>query len=100
MSEPKNFMDRALGGYVLELDLIDDEIEAWHSSSSSEQLNEWLGMTAEEYALFVERPQALPMILLGRKRGQNPRELLAVMDDNAVALAARGASAKGDRKRR
>jgi hypothetical protein len=36
---------------------IDDAIDAWHESdpSNNMELHEWLGMTADEYAAFVEQ---------------------------------------------
>jgi len=91
MSRRVTFIERLLSGAEVDLDAIDDAIDAWHSSGESCELHEWLGMSRDEYDLFVERPESLRLILLGRQHARNPRELLRAMDDNAIA--ARGTSA-------
>ena len=92
MSKHRTFVERALAGEVLDLGTIDDEIDQWHSAPGSMSLPKWLGMTDAEYQLFVERPEALKIILMARRYGQDLHSLLKATD-NAVALAARGASA-------
>ncbi len=54
---------------------------------------EWLGLTEEEYSLFVEKPEALRAILNVRRTGADLFQVLAA-NDNAFALAARGADTK------
>jgi hypothetical protein len=57
-------MERTLAVEVVD---IDDEISAWHSSAIYQgELPEWLGLTGEEYTLFVEQPRALPAIVAQR----------------------------------
>jgi hypothetical protein len=68
MSSEGTFIDLALLGEVL-IDEIDDFVELWHRSDSKETLHEFLGMTPEEYDLWVEKPQSLPLILAAREDG-------------------------------
>jgi len=88
MSE--RYVDAVLEGLALWTD-IEHHVEQWHASDSGEELHEFLGFSWEEYALWVERPQALRLILAARERGENVSELLVHVDE--VALAARGLSA-------
>jgi len=37
---------------------IDDKIDEWHNGNTGVELHEYLGMTLEEYALFVTDPDA------------------------------------------
>ena len=74
----KRFIDLALNGEVL-ADEIDDFIEAWHESDSAEELPEFLGMTDQEYSLWVGDPSYLSLILSARHRKQ---ALLEAVNDN------------------
>ena len=98
MSEHRTFVERALAGEISGLD-IDDEIERWHESAGGESLAAWLGMSDEEYQLFVEQPDALGLILNARRQGRGIRELLGDSDDG-VALAASGIPAAEVRRNR
>ena len=69
-----------------------DEIEAWHEADTSIPLHEWLGLTPDEYQLYVEKPASIRIILAARHQNRSLKELLAAKD--AISLAAtRGASA-------
>ena len=50
-------------------DAIHDFIEAWHETGDDEQrpLSEYLGMTAEEFGVWVITPRVLPVILAARR---------------------------------
>ena len=74
----KRFIDLALNGEVL-ADEIDDFIEAWHVSDSAVELPEFLGMTEQEYSLWVGDPSYLSLILSARHRKQ---ALLEAVNDN------------------
>jgi hypothetical protein len=90
MSEHVTFIDRALRGEVFDPDEeIDDAIDAWHESDTSLSLSEWLGLSQDEYALFVEEPQHLGSILKARRYGLDLIEVARARAD-APALAARG----------
>jgi hypothetical protein len=53
------FMVRARRGDFLDIrKILDDEVDLWHNSPSELSLHEWLGMSEEEYTLWVERPKA------------------------------------------
>ena len=88
MSRHLTFVERALAGQISALS-IDDEIDRWHESAGGKSLAAWLGMSDEEYQLFVEQPDALGLILSARRQGRGIRELLCD-SDNGVALAASG----------
>jgi hypothetical protein len=81
------FMDRLLAGEAL-LDEIDDYVAEWHDGPSSEELHAHLGLTWEEYALWVEQPNVLRLIVAARARERPVAEMLAHAQD--YALAARG----------
>lgn len=51
---------------------IDDAVAAWHEGGSGLELHEFLGMTWEEYALWVETPAALDSIVTARRRVATP----------------------------
>ena len=63
-----NFIAKCLTG-AARIDEIDDYADLWHESDSSESLAQFLGLTDEEYALWVEKPDALPEILRVRTSG-------------------------------
>jgi hypothetical protein len=57
----------------------DDFVEAWHNSGDEEQrsLAEYLGMTDEEYGVWVITPRAMPSIVEARRSGRPLRETIA-----------------------
>ena len=66
----KTWMERMVADETVD---IDDEIDEWHDGTeemAGRGLPQFLGLTDEEYALFVERPSALPEIVERRNRGQ------------------------------
>lgn len=73
------------------LDDIDDYVDDWHESSTSDSLAEYLGMARNEYALWVEQPDSLRLIVAAREEGQPVEEFVAAADP--LAIAARGVSA-------
>jgi hypothetical protein len=58
---------------------IEDFIEAWHNSDASEQrsLSEFLGMTEDEYTVWMASRKALPAIVAARQTGRSLVELVA-----------------------
>lgn len=88
MSDDLPFIQLALEGYVL-LDEIDDFVDRWHESASSVNLSEFLGMTEEEYSLWVAHPDNISIIIAARKERKS---VLEAVNDNlrhAQRLAAR-----------
>jgi len=61
------FLDLCLIGEA-ELDAIDDFIENWHNSVQVNQLHDYLGMTWEEYCLWVADPNSLASIIDARRK--------------------------------
>ena len=62
-----NFVDLCLGGEAL-AEEIDDFVDAWHEGGTGKPIYTFLGMTREEYGLWVEQPDSLDVILEARKR--------------------------------
>jgi hypothetical protein len=88
---PGSYMDRLLRGEALMQD-IEDFIDAWHdasdgSTASEMSLAQYLGMTEDEYRLWVEMPSALGFIAAAHRARQPVEALLASRDD--LGLAAR-----------
>jgi hypothetical protein len=96
VSEPQgSYMDLLLRGEALMPD-IDDFIDAWHdapdgSAVSAMTLGQYLGMTEDEYRLWVEHPSSLRFIAAAH-RAKQPVEVLLASGDK-LGLAARA----GDR---
>lgn len=92
MSEHRTFVDRVLAGEVITPDdAIEDEIARWSKMMPSPApLHDWLGMSRDEYRLWVERPEALREILAAHHYGQDVFAL--IRGGESTALAARGAS--------
>lgn len=52
-----NFLD-ALEAGEASWDEVDDWVEAWHDGDSSEELQEFLGFTEEQYNAWAENPSS------------------------------------------
>jgi hypothetical protein len=89
MSE--RYMDQVLDGAALWTD-IDDYVQRWHDERPPNELHEFLGFAPDEYALWVEQPRALRLIIAARERHQPVRELVTPVDEQA--FAARGLDEK------
>lgn len=61
-SEKQTFIQLCLKGAV-GLSEIDSYISRWHLGDDDRSLDEYLGMTPEEYALWVEKPESLKDIV-------------------------------------
>lgn len=68
MSSCTTIVARLLSGDEYDLRKIDDEIDAWHDVKTPLGLHEWLGFTQDEYALYVEQPHLVKLILSSRAR--------------------------------
>jgi hypothetical protein len=67
MSEnDRTFLSKCLDGEAC-VSEIDDYIDAWHDGEGTRSLPEFLGLTDEEYAIWVEQPEALRYILFAHK---------------------------------
>ena len=65
-SKKSTFISACLAGNAF-AEEIDDFVDAWHDGNDSRDLNEYLGMTKEEYAVWVERPETLQYIIFAHK---------------------------------
>jgi hypothetical protein len=66
MSSQPNFLELCLGGTV-KPDEIDDFVDRWHEAPRGQELHDYLGMTPEEYSLWLRVPDALPYIAEARR---------------------------------
>lgn len=85
------FMDACLQGEAL-LEEIDDFIDEWHESDSNEEVYEYLGMTFEEYSLWVENDSILKTIFYSREIGKPVLEV--IRESDIQKLVARSATAE------
>jgi hypothetical protein len=93
MSKRHTFIDACLAGEALLSD-IDNFVSAWHEDGSETcELSEYLGMSSEEYRLWVEQPEVLRFILAARKNRMPVTELLV---RQAGLMAAARSEEKGD----
>lgn len=67
---------------------IEAHVEQWHAGSPTATIHEFLGMTWDEYALWVEQPRALRLIIAARKHEEPIEDIIRHVDE--FALAARG----------
>ena len=76
MSKGLTFLKLCLRGNTAP-DAIDRFVDRWHDTRGALPLHEYLGMTKEEYALWVQVPDALSYILVARRRGVSLRKIVA-----------------------
>lgn len=66
MSSRRAFIDLCVEGKVAP-DNIDDFVDQWHETPGGIALHDHLGMTLEEYSLWMRVPDALPYIIKTRQ---------------------------------
>ena len=88
------FIEQVLEGDVLHTE-IDDFVEQWHNGNSNQSLAEFLGLTDEEYALWVEQPEALRSILFCRTHEIELGEASEWKEAHRVAARSQGAGDAG-----
>lgn len=82
----KKFIDLCLSGDAF-LDEIDDYIDQWHEGEGEDlELHEFLGMSEEEYNLWLKCPKQLATIVSARERSISIEE---AMNDEVYELVAR-----------
>jgi hypothetical protein len=62
----KTFLERYMNGEVLSED-VDDFVDAWHQNSGEKEIFEYLGMTRDEYSIWLRDPDVLPYIAKARR---------------------------------
>ena len=70
-----NFINDVINADAI-LDEIDDYIEKWHDSDTDCSVFEYLGMTEEEYFLWVENDFYLKYIISAHEKDINISQLL------------------------
>lgn len=82
-----NFIDKCLNGDCL-VEEIDDYVDLWHEGDSTESLHSFLGMTEDEYGLWMRDSEYIYFILEAHKSGRHVYEIQE--EFRALPLAARG----------
>lgn len=80
LDSPGNFMDRVLAGRAYARD-IEDYVEYWHeapedSVAAKQELHEFLGLTWDEYKLWVEKPESLRFSIAAHRANQPVNEVI------------------------
>jgi hypothetical protein len=89
----QTFVDACLRGDAL-LEDVDDWIDRWHDADDgATTLDTFLGLSADEGALFAERPESLRFIVAARRAKRSVAEVLEGRDGFALAARATDASA-------
>jgi hypothetical protein len=70
----KTFLDLVLAGNAHQDD-IEDFVDQWHEGDASCSLAAFLGMSEDEYALWVEKPSALRLIVQAHAEGMRLEKL-------------------------
>jgi hypothetical protein len=72
------------------LQKIDDYIDMWHDgkAGADRELHDFLGMTPEEYALWVERPEVLPFIIIAHRSGKSVQDVILEAEHQPMAARA------------
>ena len=85
-----SFIDVCISGDAF-LDEVDDYVDAWHDDNTLEavELYEYLGMTWQEYSLWITNPNILGSIVNARRKGLS---LESAPAQEIHALAARASS--------
>ena len=70
----RTFIGKCLAGDA-SIEDVDAFVQAWHEGAQPGlELREFLGMSGEEYALWLEQPGALPAIIAAQRQGASPRK--------------------------
>jgi len=94
--KPPTFMDLYLNGTVSPED-IDDYVDKWHTSAGTGEIYEFLGMSEQEYSLWLRDPDALPHIARARREG---KPLAAVIDSALKKTAVAAHPSDGEKRER
>lgn len=88
-SSATTFVDACLSGHAL-LDDVDDWVDRWHDVPDDDAvadltLDEFLGFTSEEGALWAEKPESLRFIVAAHRSGRPVASILTSRDEYALA---------------
>ncbi len=90
-----NFVARCLRGEAFAHD-IESEVERWHTSTASLDLATFLGLSDDEYAIWVEKPAMLEVILMARKQDMTLPESLGFIRNEFRAAARVGSESEAE----
>jgi hypothetical protein len=76
MSSERRFLDLLIAGKVSP-DQIDDFVDRWHEAPGGRELHDHLGMTSEEYSLWLRVPDALQYVVAARQEMKPLAETVA-----------------------
>ncbi|HKS90125.1 MAG TPA: hypothetical protein VJR70_11845 [Stellaceae bacterium] len=76
MSDRNLFIELCVSGKAAPQD-IDDFIDRWHENPEETELQEFLGITPEEYGLWLGIPDTLPYIVKARREARPLTEVVA-----------------------
>jgi hypothetical protein len=89
-----NFITDCLNGDALMSD-VDDYIDKWHNTDTTQKIYDFLGMTSNEYKLFVNDENNLGLIISAHKFGKslntNVPDMLAITTRSDDANKAKSA---------
>lgn len=93
-----SFIGLVLSGRAILQD-IDSYVEQWHeaedgSPAADMELHEFLGLSWDEYRLWVEKPESLRFTLMSRQRGIALKDLLESATQQKFMMAARTTNSK------
>ena len=71
---PTNFIECCLAGQALAEDIY-SFIDQWHESNATVGVAQYLGMTADEYALWLEKPESIRSIIFAHQNRVRHREI-------------------------
>jgi len=75
MSSERSFLTLCLDGKATPEE-IDGFVDRWHDAPADRALHEFLGMTEEEYSLWLRVPDALPYIHDARRHNKPLRDVV------------------------
>ncbi|OQX23479.1 MAG: hypothetical protein BWK80_25845 [Desulfobacteraceae bacterium IS3] len=83
----QTFIHLCTNGYLL-TDDIDDYVDMWHESDKDEELYDFLGMSRQEYRLWVHDPDMLDHIIAARVQNCSLDDVLNKIDELPMAARA------------
>jgi len=83
----QTFIDLCADGFLL-IDDIDDYVDMWHESDNEDELYDFLGMTRQEYRLWVHDPDMLYHIIAARVQNCSLEDVLNKVDELPMAARA------------
>lgn len=89
--ERRSFLDLYLNGEALAED-IDDYIDEWHAKPGDQEIYDFLGLSRDEYSLWLRDPDVLPHIARARLEHRPLAKIIASLLEE-TSMAARASDA-------